>query len=405
MRKIFIAVLFIFNICALYAQDTAEEQKYRRCSLYSLLISHDKATYSDEIEQVFEMIPVPDKFDNHDLSVKIITSPDRREEEKDITAFLNDNKVANRLVAKWFDRDPETGICNVDLVKSRGLYDATYFDVELAKMSQRGFDILADAGEELIHNTFVVVNDIRYIDRNKGARVAGAIIGILAGVASAYVGGSSSDISNAMKIGEVISEIKGFAVIVTSYLYRLEWNDEIAGEFYSKYYSSVPLDDKALLEQFYESDAFKLTYVGNQRVKSGNISMEGVNTYDPIAAIRKVCTRSIDKSIAGLQRNYDEFKVKTPIFSVEPDITAKIGLKEGMSETSKYEILEQYTGRDGRTAYRRVGVIKPVKGKIWDNRYMAIEENAVGAELEYTTFKVISGNNFRPGMLIREIRN
>ncbi|MDE7127159.1 MAG: hypothetical protein K2O58_04590, partial [Bacteroidales bacterium] len=255
------------------------------------------------------------------------------------------------------------------------------------------------------HNTFVVVNDIRYIDRNKGARVAGAIIGILAGVASAYVGGSSSDISNAMKIGEVISEIKGFAVIVTSYLYRLEWNDEIAGEFYSKYYSSVPLDDKALLEQFYESDAFKLTYVGNQRVKSGNISMEGVNTYDPIAAIRKVCTRSIDKSIAGLQRNYDEFKVKTPIFSVEPDITAKIGLKEGMSETSKYEILEQYTGRDGRTAYRRVGVIKPVKGKIWDNRYMAIEENAVGAELEYTTFKVISGNNFRPGMLIREIRN
>jgi len=41
---------------------------------------------------------------------------------------------------------------------------------------------------------------------------------------------------------------------------------------------------------------------------------------------------------------------------------------------------------------------------IWDNRYMAKEEGAPGSELKYTTFKRISGRDFYPGMLIREIK-
>ena len=35
---------------------------------------------------------------------------------------------------------------------------------------------------------------------------------------------------------------------------------------------------------------------------------------------------------------------------------------------------------------------------------MASEEQAVGSELTATTFEVVSGMNFTPGMLIREIK-
>lgn len=52
-------------------------------------------------------------------------------------------------------------------------------------------------------------------------------------------------------------------------------------------------------------------------------------------------------------------------------------------------------------SYVQVGLIKPVKGKIKDNRFMA-EEDAESI-VEATEFEKISGKDFYPGMLIREI--
>ena len=79
-------------------------------------------------------------------------------------------------------------------------------------------------------------------------------------------------------------------------------------------------------------------------------------------------------------------------------------MKEGMDEDSRYEILEKVIDENGRTTYNRVGEVKPEKGKIWDNRFMASEDKEDGSELQYTTFKKVSGKSFFPGMLLREIR-
>ncbi|MCC8154323.1 MAG: hypothetical protein LIP01_08970 [Tannerellaceae bacterium] len=57
-----------------------------------------------------------------------------------------------------------------------------------------------------------------------------------------------------------------------------------------------------------------------------------------------------------------------------------------------------------KTTYKRAGIIQPVKGKIWDNRYLAVEEEFEGATLTATEFKKVSGGTFCPGMLIREIK-
>lgn len=35
---------------------------------------------------------------------------------------------------------------------------------------------------------------------------------------------------------------------------------------------------------------------------------------------------------------------------------------------------------------------------------MAIDDKAIGSDLSYTTFKKVSGGDFYPGMLIREIK-
>ena len=79
-------------------------------------------------------------------------------------------------------------------------------------------------------------------------------------------------------------------------------------------------------------------------------------------------------------------------------------MKEGVDDDSQYEVLEKTIDESGRTHYERVGIIKPVSGKIWDNRYMAAEEKAEGADLKFTTFEKVSGGPFFAGMLVREIK-
>jgi len=51
--------------------------------------------------------------------------------------------------------------------------------------------------------------------------------------------------------------------------------------------------------------------------------------------------------------------------------------------------------------FYRKRFIKPKKGNICDNRFMAEDENT---DMNITKFEKVSGNNFYPGMLIREIK-
>ena len=47
--------------------------------------------------------------------------------------------------------------------------------------------------------------------------------------------------------------------------------------------------------------------------------------------IEKSTIKAVDAVIVKLQKNHEEFKTKTPLFTGEP-ITAKIGLKEGLTK-------------------------------------------------------------------------
>ncbi len=134
---------------------------------------------------------------------------------------------------------------------------------------------------------------------------------------------------------------------------------------------------------------------------SSQTTLRGVHNKGEM--IRKVCERAIDKSIAQLQKQYEEFRVKTPLYTTEP-LSAKIGLKEDVDEKTKFEVLEMVEDADGKIDYKRVGVVRPIKGRIWDNRFMAeFEEENEGNTRTATEFEIVSGSGFRLGMLLREI--
>lgn len=400
MKKIILLFVAALYFISSFAQKDSVTMDYRRSSLYSLLINHDDQKFAKEISDVFLQIPTPEKYNDHNLSVRVVSMDTKLKDTEVVQRFIENNGIASRLVARWFERDPFTGVCNVDLVKSRGLYDANEFDKELASRSQRGIAMLEDAGEDLINNTFLVVNDIRYVDREKTGKALGIGLRTLGMIADIATGGNTfSDLGDSM--GSMMETLKGFKVNVNTHLYQLVWDEETAMTFYKDYYCSVP--DEAKKNAFENNRGkFHLKYVGSQKSSGKNVSFIGVNLDEPEQMIRKACQRAIDENIASLQKNFEAFKVKTPLVSTEP-LCADIGMKEGITEDSRFEVLETVI-EDNKVKYKKVGEIKPVAGMIRDNRYMALEEGASGSDLKYTTFKKISGRDFYPGMLIREIK-
>ena len=119
--KVLAIALLTLMITGVKAQE--QEMDYRRSSIYSILVNHNEQQFASEIKEAFLQIPVPDKYNDHNLSVKVLTmdsklaGASRDEENPYITLFLMNNQVASRLVARWFNRDCFTGECNMELIR------------------------------------------------------------------------------------------------------------------------------------------------------------------------------------------------------------------------------------------------------------------------------------------------
>jgi LysM repeat protein len=376
---------------------SAIDAKYRRSSLYTLMVHDPAREYADTIKEAFTNSPFPDKFNNHNLKEKVIQG---RANDKDqlntINNYLTSNQVAKELVAKWFNRSPK-GIFNMNLIAERGQYNATEMDVNFAKQSARGTALLKDAGEELIGNTFIVVTDFKYLNKEDVANTAKKIVGLAKFIpgAGAAVNISATATNTALTVAG-----KGYFIKATSYLYRLKWNDSIAAVFYNDYWMDDKNYNESKKKAFENSSLFTLEYTGSE-VASEQTQSSVFTSKTEEQLIARATTKSVDKVIAKLQRNHDQFKTKTPLYTTDP-LAAKIGLKEGLEGGDRYEVLEQVEDEFGKTSYKRVSVITVDKKQIWDNRYMADEENPNNV-YDRTLF-IGNSKDLYPGMLIRQIR-
>lgn len=386
MKNIYISLVTALAFFSLGSVAQNTTGKANRISVYSVLLSYPDQKFANDIHDAFVAIPTPDQFNNHDLSVKVIDVDFNRgkmtasRQQTVITEFLEKNLVASRLVGKWFNRDPYTGLCDMEL------------------LNERNKD---NAADELIGNTYILVNSIEYVDKGKNSKLFDDIINGVGSLAGAFV--TETDISTfSHHIADLKEIIKDFRIKTTSYLYRLEWNEEIAQNFLKTQYSPEP-DQVKMLNFEYNRGKYTLKYVG--KVESGVVtaSSVGVNMNKPETMIRKVCQRAIDGNITALQARFEEFRTKAVLTSASP-ITAEIGVKDGVTKDTRYEVLERTVADDGSARYTRVGIIAPVAGQIWDNRYMALEEGITAACLGKTTFTKVSGGDFKAGMFIREIK-
>ena len=125
--------------------------------------------------------------------------------------------------------------------------------------------------------------------------------------------------------------------------------------------------------------------------------------------INLATTRNIDNVFAKLQKTYEVFRPRIPLFTGNP-ITAKIGTKEGLTGGEKFEVLEwTMDPKTGKGSYIKKGKIKVDKNLIWDNRFNLadgpIETDTAKVKapvLDRTTFK--GGSKYYSGLLIKQIK-
>ncbi len=439
MKKILL-IIVVLTPTLLFAQKKGKDVKdvkYRRSSLHMMVMEdHDLVPqYKAIIVDAMTNAPWPDKYDQHDIGIASydilsIDVPEATEEEgvekskeeekqdkrlkgvdKKIEKFLKDKGVARTLVAKWFNRNKEDGSMDLNLIADRGKYDATTLDVKKAKMQSKTVSTqMRDAGKELIGNTFVIINKANFIENE----VAATII-----FEASKLSIAEMKEENAMqKLGKDAAKSaaealyertrKGYTVGTRSFLYKLTWSDSIYKIFSSEHVVLEGMDDEIKKQKslaFENSDLYSMEFVGMEKatVVVFNLKAENLTTEQIIG---EATVRTGNKVFAKLQKTYDVFKPKTPLAQVEKKgklCTAKVGLKEGLEGNEKFEVLEQFTNKEGLTEYKSIGTIKVDKKNIWDNQYYASKPPVIEGEvaIQATHFKGCK-KKYYPGLLIRQ---
>nr|MBP6373618.1 hypothetical protein [Flavobacterium sp.] len=396
----------VFCSTMLHAQENQKdmkETKYRRSSLHTILIESSNFPKKDQVINAYYGADFPDKYDNHNIGAKSFNpakySTDTVESKTPevIEKYFKDEQIAKKLVAKWFNRQAD-GSFDYELIGTRGAFNASFLDVKTAAASSDGKYLLQSAGFELINNTFVVVSTMKFVENEPIAR----------GIRDAAII-AASNAPGLVRMGiEKAAEIaynkgkEGYSVWTTSYLYKLKWDDVTQGSFFQDMYgekADMTPAKKALFDK--NTDLFQMEFVGSQKATTlVTFSLKEKRTEDQI--IKLSVARNIEKVYAKLQKNFDVFKPKVPLYTGEP-ITAKIGLKEGLEGGDKFEVLEAVMDqKTGKIEYKSIGTIKVDGDKIWDNRQNLGDEVPVEGAVDRTTFK--GGKKFYPGLLIRQLK-
>ena len=441
MKKTIIAFsLLSFGISSFaQAQEKSMDVKFRRSSLHTMVIESENFPQKEVVLNAFNNAPFPDKYNDHTIGNKsfnpanykltpeekaLVYKPSKmgkflteaadiqidsvaKELPLRIQKYLSKEKIASKLVSKWFNRQTD-GSFDWNLVADRGVFNASFLETKSAQSSSDGQALLKTAGFELIDNTFVVINKFNFYPNEPVARAIRDF--------------AKAEVVKSVKIPMLLEKAnkgldavyektkEGYSIFATSYLYKLVWNDTISNKFFTDMYMEKGSFDPAKKNAFDNSDLFKLEFVGDESA-SGLImfSLKEKRTEEQIITLST--KRIIDNVYAKLQKKYDVFKTKTPLYTGYP-ITAKIGLKEGLEGGEKFEVLEQNIDpKTGVSTYKIIGSIKVDKDSIWDNTFNEgeapvaepiVEGKEIKPIIDRTTFD--GGKKFYSGLLIKQIK-
>lgn len=432
MKKYILLIIGFLIIlpCQLIAQTTSDKDHYRRSSLTLILLTHKDKKYASEMERVFRSFPLPARYNEHNISDLRVISVRGKQSKKDIDRLVRSNYVAQKVVGRWFNRNPYSGRMNMDLIHERGGYGAFYDDYQRSQSNVRGTSMLRDEGIELLQSTFVLVCDMDYIDKKKGA-VWGALgLALLSagmqGMAQAqynqaqqqYYQGNYQAAQNSYRNAQswnagsnlsmagaaVVADIGGFRVKMNAYLYKLKWDDTMTQTMYRDYwidYKTSYKEYKARKTKFDDAKyVFSLDFVGQYKATSSKTILRSWSNEDEV--ILDVCERCVNKGMKELAKTFPIFRPRSPFYFDGGMVYSHIGSKEDVTTGKKYEIVQPYKDKRGQIQYKRVGKAKA--GYPWNNRDLRFDQyfdNSQKGTVFYCSNASIDLHT--PGLQLREL--
>ena len=408
---------------------TTDKDQYRRSSLCLILLTHRDKKYATEMERVFRDFPLPARYNEHNISDLRVISVHGKQSKSDIDHLLRSNYVAQKVVGRWFNRS-YSGRMNMDLIHERGGYGAFYADYQRSKGNVRGTDMLRDEGIELLQSTFVLVCDMDYIDKKKGAGWAAFGTALLSIGAATMGAVNQQEAYNAARRGDydqarrkqdaantwnagaavgaaataIVADIGGFRVKMNAYLYKLRWDDNMTQTMYRDYWCDYQSTSSEVQEKKAKFDnasyAFTLDYIGKYKTTSSKTILRSWNDEDQV--ILDVCERCVNKGMKELAKTFPIFKPRTPFYFEGNSVYSHIGNKEEVSYGKKYEIVQPYKNKHGQICYKRVGTAKA--GSPWNNREIRFDQYFdPGAKGTMFYCKKASVDLHTPGLQLREL--
>lgn len=434
MKKIAIFALALAAFTTSYAQDDSKFQ-YRRSSLATIMLdTHDgtleqKPEIKSIVVNTYNAKPTPDKYNDHNIDIRSIdvnnlpavTAEEIKQYETgnaltqlakssagikgdgeyiaQLMKYFKDKKVANKLVAKWFDIDgkqnAEGTYYTINLITERGLAGYSAEVINEAKTQKGGANKLVNnAILELIPQTFVAVTNYSFMSGEE-------LMELTLGTVMANMKSSNPLVQKAAQLAyeKAKQSFQGYFVHTKTYLFQLDW-DESKFEALQGYLVD---NDPNKINELLMSDAFALKHVGKtSKFAPATLSISLNDKSGEL--IERATLRSTDAVIAKLQKEYEVFKTLAPIYVEGGEITALIGMNEGLEGGEKFEVLEVSQDAEGKTQIKAIDKITVIKDKVWDNRAGADkEEGNEAAALGKTYFKG-KAKKLMTGMFIRQLK-
>lgn len=339
--------------------------------------------WSNDLFSEFSDLKVPDKYYDNTIETKVLKPDVSREsvsnlytglDEKKISAWLNENKVGQQIMAKWFNRQPD-GSFNVEVLKERGLFNANDNDFMVASASKRGESSLMDMGMQLVSQSYVLAFDFseimsmtQYYDKN-----------------------------------EVPAEkrtMNGYKASVNTYLFKLDFNDSVAAVFFQNYWAGKDDPNLAAKKAAFDQTEFPFVFVSKQHNDISSTQYNEGQTLAPKVQKSKdelmmqMCQMALDAALTDIENQNQDFRVKAMVSAVHP-ISAKIGKKEGLKFDQRYFVFENRQRNNGTLYSKRVAVVKSMK--VVDNRQVTTGETKPS-----TFYQIAGGKVDNYGMFLEQ---
>ena len=449
MKKIFtllVAILLTVSVIAQtqnYGNRISQNEDgtyfYMRSSLEMVYIDSEYFPNKELVDESWNnyMDPqknFPNQYNKHGADIGTVelggnNKLSDKEMANRIMTYINKNRIANRLVMKWFNYNPNgkmaydieypenpEAMINMQTIFNRGYYTVNAGDENLSLSAlKRNRDVqIKELSMKLLPFTFMTFTKLEFYENEPVARLVRetAIATADAAYNKAIKDGTDPksakfwrDIAVAAANTVYNATKDGYTLRSNTWLYKLVWDEET-----EYFFNNEVLKNPKLIET---SNKFKMEYVDCQS-NTSTVIISATRTFEQIINLTMV--RNLNKVFVDLQNRNDVFKVWTPLLDfyslVSPrlearitvdgkKITAKIGTKEGLRGGEQFSVYDD----DGNF----YGYAIAQKGMIWDNDEGFGEDAACNYEpqvdkkgnlMTCTTFKGKKLKHARTGLIL-----